>query len=170
VRRAAATFVLLALVLSSCGGDDAESPDSTSAVPADQVEATPTTTTAESADQAEATTTTAESADQAEAPFLNGFDRGVVLATAPEGGGNRPLLEWSSVSGADHYGVYLYAPSGKLYWSWRGRELSVYVGGAVQIGDHAAGPAVVVGMNWAVVAYDANLNPIAASGLRPIGP
>ena len=157
MRRAAATFVLLALVLSSCGGDDAESPDSTSAVPADQVEATPTTTTA-------------ESADQAEAPFLNGFDRGVVLATAPEGGGNRPLLEWSSVSGADHYGVYLYAPSGKLYWSWRGRELSVYVGGAVQIGDHAAGPAVVVGMNWAVVAYDADLNPIAASGLRPIGP
>ena len=158
MRRSATTFLVLVLVLNSCGGDDADSLGSTS------LDGQAVTTTKAP------TATTADPQGSAEVPFLTGFDQSVHLATATEGGGIRPRLEWESVPEADHYGVYLYAPDGRLYWSWRGRELSVYVGGAVQIGDHAAGPSVAVGMNWAVVAYGADLNPVAASGLRPIAP
>ena len=108
MRRSATTFLVLVLVLNSCGGDDADSLGST-ALEGQAV----TTTKAPTASGG----TVDDAQGPAEGPFLSGFDQSVQLATATEGGGVRPLLEWGSVSGADHYGVYLYAPDGKLYWS-----------------------------------------------------
>ena len=115
----------------------------------------------------EPTPTTTEQAADA---FFGDFDTVISQATDESGGGIRPLLEWTAVPSADHYGVYVYAPSGATYWAWRGDNTSVFVGGATQIREDAPGPSVSDGMTWAVVAFDANLLPIGASAIRPIAP
>lgn len=94
----------------------------------------------------------------------------MTLLTPSSGGGLRPLLEWESVSGADHYGAYVYAPDGSIYWAWTGRATQVHVGGEPRLEDRAPGPSVIDGMSWAVIAYDAEMLPIAVSGRQPIGP
>ena len=94
----------------------------------------------------------------------------VTLLTPTSGSGRRPLLEWTPVAGADHYGAYLYAPSGAIYWAWSGRRTAIHVGGEPQLRDRAAGPSVSRGMTWAVIAYNADMLPIAASELRSISP
>ncbi|HUG48045.1 MAG TPA: hypothetical protein VMP67_06495 [Candidatus Limnocylindria bacterium] len=93
-----------------------------------------------------------------------------MLKTPTSGGGSRPLLEWEPVADADHYGAYVYAPEGIIYWAWAGRETSVHVGGEPQLREGAPGPSIVDGMTWAVIAYDPDLIPIAVSELRPISP
>lgn len=98
------------------------------------------------------------------------FSDGMTLTTPTSGGGIRPVLAWDPVNGADWYGVYLYAPNHKLYWSWQGRESSVPVGGRPKLNDDSLGPSVVVGMTWSVIAYDAQDLPIASGGPRPIAP
>jgi hypothetical protein len=98
------------------------------------------------------------------------FSEGMTLTTPTSGGGIRPVLAWDPVDGADWYGVYLYAPNHKLYWSWQGRESSVPVGGRPKLNDDSLGPSAVVGMTWSVIAYDAEDLPVASGGPRPIGP
>ena len=66
--------------------------------------------------------------------------------------------------------MFLYAPSGEVYWSWAGTATQVHVGGEPQLHEGASGPSVIEGMSWAVIAYDADLLPIAVSEQRPISP
>ena len=101
--------------------------------------------------------------------FLEYLDR-ITLITPLSGGGTRPVMEWEPFEGADRYGVYLYAPGDRLYWSWQGRETSVPVGGFPQLREDALGPSIADGMTWMVIAYDADQFPLAASELRPISP
>ncbi|HEC11055.1 MAG TPA: hypothetical protein ENI86_16055 [Acidimicrobiales bacterium] len=93
----------------------------------------------------------------------------IELLSPANGGGIRPLLQWEP-TGAALYGVYVYAPDGSLYWAWRGREAEVYVGGAVRIDPERPGPSITEGMTWSVVAYDADLLPLASSAIIPIAP
>lgn len=157
--RAAVLIVVGALLVAACGDDDATPTTATTATPG----GTATTT----ADGATTTTTVAETERP---PLFEGLDGTVTLLTAESGEGTRPLLEWEEFPGADHYAVFLYAPSGAVYWSWAGRETSVHVGGEPQLREGASGPSVIEGMSWAVMAYDADLLPLAVSEQRPIAP
>jgi hypothetical protein len=145
--------VLLAFVLAvaACGDDDA---------------GTPTTTEAAGTTGAGATAVPPPSGP----PLLAGVDGTMTLLTPTSGEGIRPLLAWAPVSTADHYALFLYAPSGEVYWSWSGTATEVHVGGEPQLRDGASGPSVVEGMSWAVIAYDAGMLPIAASEIRPVSP
>ncbi len=88
------------------------------------------------------------------------FDQLIDIEAQAGQSSGRPQLAWSAVEGVDHYGVYVNASSGQIYWAWQGYETSVALGG--NIGD-AAGPSASEGMTWAVVAYDAALLPITVS-------
>jgi hypothetical protein len=127
---------------------------------------TMTTTTSAGSEPAAATTIAVEET----APLFGGIDGRVTLLTAVSGGSIRPTLEWEPVTGADHYVAFLYAPDGRVYWSWAGGATAVPVGGEPRLRDDAPGPSVIEGMSWAVIAYDADLLPIAVSELRPIAP
>lgn len=103
-------------------------------------------------------------------PLFAGLDATVTLVTDTSGGGARPLLEWDSVDGADHYSLYLYAASGDVYWSWTGYETSVHVGGEPRLDDGVPGPSVTDDMTWAVLAHDEAGLPLAVSEQRAIAP
>ena len=158
-------LVSLALMLSgaACGDD-------TATTSVETTDATTTTASDSTTSQPEATTTTATAPAGMGEPLFDGLDASVTLLTASSGGGGRPLLEWEAVPGADLYVVFLYAPSGEVYWVWSGASTSVHVGGEPQLAEGSAGPSVAAGMSWAVVAHDADQLPIAVSELRPIDP
>ena len=143
----------VALVFGGCGGGDGSTPSGASTtLPGGSV------------------ATTAPEVDQPGPPMFAGLDGAIVLQTPASGGGERPLLEWEPSAGAEHYVVFLYAPSGEAYWVWSGDDTSVHVGGEPQLGPGSPGPDVVEGMSWAVIAYDADMVPVAVSERRPIAP
>jgi len=161
--RRAMLVAAAALLVASCGGGTPAATAGTSAPTTTSAGATTTTGAA-------TTTTAASTTTEAAGPLFGSFDQAVTLLTATSGGGIRPLLQWDPVSGADHYGVYVYAPNGDLYWSWLTTDTSVHVGGEPVLHDDAPGPSVAEGMSWAVVAYDAAQLPLAVSAQRPIAP
>jgi hypothetical protein len=172
---ASVALLLVALLLAGCSGapQATDSPGPASAEPVARPEtpgAPPPTdepsSLAPTSDPGDAT----DSPDGTPAPLFGGIAARVVLLTPISGGGTRPLLEWEPIPDADHYGAYVYAPDGSIYWAWTGRQTSVHVGGEPQLREGAAGPSVVDGMSWAVIAYDAELLPMAVSELRPISP
>lgn len=151
-RRASWILVVAVMIVAACGDADTA------------------TTTSTSQASGDSTTTSTVVASEPQAPLFAGVDGTIALITSESGGGIRPLLEWEPVAGVDHYGVYLYAPGGSIYWSWTGTVTAVHVGGEPQLRDGAPGPSIVDGMSWAVIAYDADLLPIAVSPQRPIAP
>ncbi|MDX1691082.1 MAG: hypothetical protein R3290_08685 [Acidimicrobiia bacterium] len=165
---------LLVFVVAGCSDDAASSSTSTAST---EASVGTTTTAAEdrasTATAATPTTTAPSTTTTIAAPveaYFGDFDMVIVQTTAHSGGGIRPLLAWEPVEGADHYGVYLYAPDGSVYWVWRGEATGVPVGGEPRIREDAPGPSVVEGMTWSVIAYGEDLIPIAASPLRAIAP
>jgi hypothetical protein len=93
------------------------------------------------------------------------------LLTAASGGGERPLLEWEPVEGADSYGLVLFDPEGEPYWAWLGYDTSIYVTGLSEPPPvNSEGPIVVPCMTWTTTAYDSSGEPIAAGGPRSISP
>ena len=156
-RRTACAVAGAALVvaLAGCSGGDAN--DAAVAASPD------TSATASAAGTASASPTPADA-------FLTGMPA-ISQTTPVSGGGTRPALAWETVDGADHYGVYVYTPDGRPYWSWRGRTTTAYVGGGGEpLNEDAAGPSITEGMTWVVIAYDADLAPVASSPQRPIAP
>jgi hypothetical protein len=147
------------MIVGACAGGSPRATVNTTTTTGGQA----TTTTA----AASQTTTTAPEAGP---PLIAGFDQQVVLTAPTSGGGARPLLSWDPVDGAGSYVVFVYAPNGDIYWSWSGSDTSVHVGGEPQLGDGVSGPSVAQGMTWGVIAYDADLLPIAVSEKRPIAP
>lgn len=95
---------------------------------------------------------------------------GMELLTPVSGSGTRPILEWTEVSGADHYLVSVKTAEGNGYWAWRTESTSVPVGGLPRLNEQAAGPRIVAGMTWSVIALDESGAIIAASNHRPIAP
>ena len=156
---------LLAMILLavSCGSSDDSSAQSS--------DVSTTTTSEVSTESSTGSETVVDGTDpNSTEPLFGSFDYEIDLLTATEGGGTRPVLEWSEVPDADHYGVYLYAPSGEIYWAWRGYTTSIVVGGEPRLADTSPGPSVVGGMSWAVVAYSADLLPLAVSPEAAISP
>lgn len=145
------------IVAAACSGDDSsaddENPD-----------------TGREVTSGETTDDETETAEPAGDPLFAGLDDTVALVTDTSGGGERPLLEWESVDGADHYSLYLYGPSGDVYWSWTGHDTAVHVGGEPRLDDGVPGPSVADGMSWSVLAHDAAGLPLAVSEQRAIAP
>jgi hypothetical protein len=94
----------------------------------------------------------------------------VAQLTPLVGGGPRPLFEWAPTEGADGYMLWVYTPDGSPYWSWMGSDTSTYLGGAVQLADDRPGPRVIDGMTWVIAAVDTDLEFLAVSERRWIGP
>jgi hypothetical protein len=92
------------------------------------------------------------------------------VVTPEAGGGDRPDLEWAPVDGAVRYDVTVLAPDGSVYWGWSGSETSVPLGGFPRLVPEAAGPRIITGMSWTVVAVDADAFPLAIGGPRPLSP
>ena len=99
---------------------------------------------------------------------LDGLPRVDVVGSG-RSGSMRPVLEWERVGAADHYAVYVFGPDGSIYWTWRGTETSVPVGGWPQLAADAEGPSTSHSMSWMVVAVDDDLLPVAVSDRAPTG-
>ncbi len=167
--------VLFVLLTTACAAspDEVTEPDPTRTLATEPTAPVPSPTIerpTEVPQEAQPTKAPTEAPPPSSQPDFLDFLDAITINTPVSGGGTRPILAWEPVNGADRYGVYLYAPGGRLYWSWQGREPSVPVGGRPQLREDALGPSVTEGMTWMVIAYDADQFPIAAGGLRPIDP
>lgn len=95
----------------------------------------------------------------------------VIEVTTPTAGeGPRPELSWEPVPETVRYLVTVYTPGGDPYWAWQGENTSIHVGGEPRLEPDAAGPSVVDGMTWEVVAVGSNDELLAASGRMEISP
>lgn len=173
------------LVLGACAGSGGDDSLVASSSPPTTIEITPTSapTVPEPDTQpddqplataaptvVESTTTTPESVDTGE-PFGETWGLPDVVQITPlAGGGPRPLFEWEPTEGADGYMLWVYSPDGRPYWSWLGPDTNTYLGGAIQLADDRPGPRVIDGMTWVVAAVDNDLEYLAVSEQRWIGP
>lgn len=107
-----------------------------------------------------------------EAPFAPFSDlESIELLTPTTGAGLKPRFEWMPVQGAARYSLLVRFADGQAYWAWGGVETSVYLGGAHSSPPpNASGPLLQPGMAWSVIAFDAEQNVIATSGLQTISP
>jgi hypothetical protein len=162
-----ACLAAVVLVTACGGGDDDSEPASPEVTTADGLQATTaaaTTTAAASTTSVAATTTTEPASELAEEFGLPT----IAIMSTPVGGGERPDLAWQPVDGAADYQVTVLDPDGGFYWGWRGATSEVPFGGRPRLLPGAAGPRVVTGMTWTVVALDANGRPLAAGGPAPL--
>jgi hypothetical protein len=95
----------------------------------------------------------------------------IVLRTARNDAGPNPILQWKAARDAASYVVVVQTPKGRPYWTWRGTDTRVRLGGG---GDGAVedseGASLQRRMVWFVVAFDADGTVIASSAKRPISP
>lgn len=105
---------------------------------------------------------------RAAVPFATPFEglAAIDITTAPAGGGDQPLVEWTAVDGASVYVVTALDPAGAgAYWAWRGEESQVWFGGStVQPIVNGGGPYLFAPMTLQVWALDVDGVPIATSG------
>ena len=155
-RRRVAALTLLLLALAACD-DGSASDDPPADATVEEVEPA-----ADEPDEADEAAAAGPARPDLELP-------GVELTAPASGQGPRPELTWEPVDDAATYAVTLYAgPEAPAVWSWRGEDTSVRVG---FVDDATAGgPNVTEGMTWAVIALDADDEPIAQSEQRRIGP
>jgi hypothetical protein len=153
MRHFAIAACALALLAAGCAGSEEAS------TPAPDQVSTPAPSATPPADEPATTPPTTEppAEDDAGLPSIEGL-------TAAEGAGLQPLLQWEPVSGAATYDVVLYDPAGAAYGAWSGTAA------AVVVGDGAVDPTIAEGMSWAVLAYDDDGAPVAASAQLPIAP
>lgn len=155
--RQSAGTCLIALALAACSTTASESEATTT----DEISSDPTTTVA-----AEAETTT-ETTIGVAPPDLQ---LPAIETTPATAGGPRPELNWEPVPDAALYLVTVFDPSGAPYWAWQGETKSVHVGGEPQLRPEAAGPSVIEGMSWEVIALDGDLALLAASERQDLSP
>jgi len=95
----------------------------------------------------------------------------IKLLTDVDGAGEKPLFKWEAVTGAARYHLILYDEAGEPYWAWEGTSTQIYIGGVpFEPSADSSGPSIEAGYSWAVVAYDADGNVLAASKIKPISP
>lgn len=122
LRLVVAAPVLGALVLAAaaCGGGSTATDEATGGPVGSGTE-----TTVEAITTTEAAPVEVE--DQPGLPMANGVE--IELVTPRSGGGERPMLEWTAVDGAEAYTVAVYDADGAPWWSWSGPETAVVIGG-----------------------------------------
>ena len=170
-RRLLTTAIAAALALTTaCGGGDTDGAAPAVADTADDVARTASDDdTAATDDTAETAEDTAPPAPEALPPVIDGLEP-IVLLTPASGGGERPLLEWEPVSGAEIYLIVVYDADGTATWSTITDATSIHLGGPLAIPDANSGPRIGAGSSWVVYADDIDGRIIAASGRAPISP
>ena len=161
-RRIGLLLVCATLVFAACGGGGSEPASST---------AGSDTTTADGATTVVSETTMGEPAGETQSELATDVGlESIVVLTPQAGEGDRPELEWEPVEGASLYQVTVLAPDGSVYWGRTGPETSVPFGGFPRLVPAAAGPRIIAGMSWTVVAFDDSMVPMAIGGPLPLSP
>jgi hypothetical protein len=103
-------------------------------------------------------------------PLIEGLPAITALGPPEGGAGEAPLFSWGPVPGASRYSLAVLGPEGPL-WAWQGEETEVYLGGLpFERPPGWAGPVIVAGSCWSVVALDAAGHVVAASEFLPVSP
>ena len=111
-----------------------------------------------------------ESASARERPVVPDV-RSITLTTASKGLGAHPTLRWKPARGVTTYVVFIQSTKGQPYWTWRGAETHVRLGG----GDETAvarseGAALTRPRDWFVLGLDGSGAVVAASARRHLEP
>lgn len=168
--RAGICLVALALAGCSATASEAEDPTTTGEAPEATTEASPDATSegGPTTTAAPNSTTTTETTIGVVAPTID--LQSIETSTPASGEGPRPELRWEPVPDAELYLVTVFDPSGAPYWAWQGETTSVHVGGEPQLRPEAAGPSVIDGMSWEVIAVDGELGLLAESERQELSP
>ena len=103
-------------------------------------------------------------------PLLEGVPVITVLAPGENEAGEAPQFGWEPVEGATRYLLAVLGPEGPL-WAWQGPETEVYLGGLPFARPPGwAGPVIVPGTCWSVVAVGVDGHVIAVSEFLPVSP
>ncbi|MEM9467627.1 MAG: hypothetical protein AAGA90_19790 [Actinomycetota bacterium] len=168
-----ALFLALAVLAGACGGSDDET------TPADDAGPTDGTGATDGTDDGATDTSGIDDTGASDIPAgepRTGADLSIglpavtLLAPSATDAGSAPRFEWSPVEGAASYQLVIRGPAGPI-WAWAGADTGVWLGG---LDDERppglAGPVVVAGSCWSVVALDADARPIAVSPLVAVSP
>lgn len=163
--------VLGAIALAtSCGGSNGTTSSET---PAATGGATVTVAAPDVTGPSEATPVTPAPESDTPATELSDLDglEVITVTTPPTGNGERPLLSWNPVDGAERYALTLSLPNGAAYFSWTGPTPSIWLGGTTEEPPaDAAGPVLLTDLVLRVVAFDKTGAITAASAPTPIAP
>lgn len=88
----------------------------------------------------------------------------------PEASGERPILEWTTVQGADGYRLVVLDAEGAPYWAWQGQTTSAVFGGGEDEGDGGQLAIVHESMTWSVVAIDGSRSIVGRSAVGVLVP
>jgi hypothetical protein len=172
-RRSSLVLVLLlALGAASCSSGDA--PEDGAEPAADSGEPTGDDTPEDgvepAADSGEPTGDDTKSTAPTGVPLVEGLPVMEVLGPAEGGVGPAPMFRWEAVTGAVRYSLAVRGPDGPI-WGWQGDETEVYMGGLTfERPAGWAGPEIVAGTCWSVMARDGDGHVIAVSELLPVSP
>lgn len=119
---------------------------------------------------AEVTTTAAKAPAPAGVPLIDGLEQLEVLGPPATGAGEVPLFSWQAVTGAATYDLAILTSAGPL-WAWSGAATEIRLGGLpFDRPEGVAGPVLVAGSCWSVVARDTAGHITAASDFFPVSP
>ena len=103
-------------------------------------------------------------------PLIEGLPSITALGPPERDAGDAPLFSWDPVPGTARYSLAVLGPDGPL-WAWQGEETEVYLGGLpFERPPGWAGPVIVAGSCWSVVAHDAAGHVVAVSEFLPVSP
>jgi len=103
-------------------------------------------------------------------PLIDGLPVIDVFAPSESDAGDVPLFRWEAVEGAAEYSLAVRGPDGPL-WAWRGTGTQIYFGGLpFERPPGWAGPVMVAGSCWSVLALDRSGHVMAVSELLPVSP
>jgi hypothetical protein len=155
---------LLLLGAASCTSGDSDDSVAEPAA-ADETASTPSDTNA-AADTPSETGADAPSGP----PLVEGLPIIEVFGPPEVGAGLAPQFRWEPIAAATRYSLALRAPDGPQ-WAWQGEETEIYIGGLpFERPPGWAGPVIVAGTCWAVMARGADGHVIAASEYLSVSP
>jgi hypothetical protein len=103
-------------------------------------------------------------------PLVEGIPVVTVLGPPESDAGEVPLFSWEPVAGASRYTVAVLGPDAP-FWAWQGEETEIYLGGLpFERPPGWAGPVILPGSCWSVMARGADGHIIAVSEFLPVSP
>jgi hypothetical protein len=95
----------------------------------------------------------------------------ITLATGSKHLGAHPILRWKSAKGATTYAVFVQSVKGRPYWTWRGSETRVRLGGGDEHAvAHSEGASLTRAREWFVLGLDGSGTVVAASPRHRLEP
>lgn len=105
-----------------------------------------------------------------ERPVVPGA-RPITLATGSKHLGAHPILRWKPAKGVTTYAVFVQSVKGRPYWTWRGGETRVRLGGGDEHAvAHSEGASLTRAREWFVLGLDGSGRVVAASARQRLEP